>query len=170
VSTIQNISAETTRALIDAMAMDIRPETDLAKEHHVIRDLVGSWAASTIHDHLDAVIERARALRQSEPLRDDSTGIAEWLRTTAAVSLAAAAWFGVWCALPEHAMAMTMEDAQNIILRSLYVVFGWVALALMLVGVAALIQLMRKPQPDDTWKLPSAPLDLEQKRRNAGGE
>ena len=167
-NTIQNLSYETQRYLINAMAQDIHPLTDLAQEHHVARDLANAkWSASIVNDHLTDVIERARALRQSEPLRDDSTGIAEWLRTTAAVSLAAAGWFAVWCALPEPAMAMTMDDAKGVMLRGLYALCAFLVIAIA-VWLSALV-LFRKDAEDAEYETYDTS-DLERRRRNAGGE
>jgi len=167
-TTIHNISAETTRALIDAMAMDIRPDTDLAQEWHVIRDLKNKdWSALMIDDYLDAVIERARVLRQSEILRDNASGIGSYVKMTAAVLPAAAAWYGLWVILPEPAFAMTLDDAKGVLTRGLYVLCAFIVLAVA-VWLSALV-IFRKDAEDaeyDTYDTS----DIQSRRRNAGGE
>ena len=166
--TFHNIASETETILINRMAEDVRRETDLADEGRVIADLKNKdWSAAMIDDYLDAVIERARILKQSEPLRDASTGIASFLKMTAAVLPAAAAWYGLWCILPDPAQAMTLDDAKGVMMRGLYVLCAMLVFAVAL-WLSALV-LFRKDAEDaeyDTYDTG----DIERRRRNAGGE
>lgn len=166
--TFHNITSETETILINRMAEDVRRETDLADEGRVIADLKNKdWSAAMIDDYLDAVIERARVMRQNEIIRDDATGFTQYLKMGLAVAPWAFVIYFGFIITADAASAMTLDDAKGVIMRGLYVLCAMLVFAVAL-WLSALV-LFRKDAEDaeyDTYDTS----DIERRRRNAGGE
>lgn len=150
------------------IARTIPLHVDLGDERAVIVALSNArWQSADYWPILDDVIAAARLQRRDEIFRDSRTGIAEVIRTTAAVIPAALAFYGVWCALPEPAMAMTLDDAKGVMVRGLYALCAFLVIAVA-VWLSALV-LFRKDAEDAEYETYDTS-DLERRRRNAGGE
>lgn len=159
-TTIHNIASETVAIMVDAMANNVRETTDLANEHHVAADLTNEgWSAAMIEQFLDRVIERARVIRSEA---------ADYAKMMLAVLPGVAAWYGVWCALPEPAHAATFggTDWPSVGLRMLaFLACAAVIFLVVWVFVCAVFPKELDVEFDDYDTS-----DLERRRRNAGGE
>lgn len=160
-TTIHNIASETEALLIDQMARDVRDDTDLGEEWRVIADLKNAdWAASTIYDYLDRVIERARVLRVRDRIATGVVGGFAFIVGLATVCV------GSLMPTEAHAATWGGQDWGSVGLRFLaFLACAAVIFLVVWTYVRAVFPKELEPEQDDYDTS-----DLERRRRNAGGE